>query len=85
VNNLWHDIAGLNYGAGGEFTSTKAAAGILAESNLVYRTTPRRFHQHYGETNIVRNNILRSAATIRFNAHASSRTSVSASKQYCLL
>ncbi|HZR21787.1 MAG TPA: right-handed parallel beta-helix repeat-containing protein [Verrucomicrobiae bacterium] len=56
LNNLWHDIAGLRYGGWGIYFD-EGSSGILASSNVVYRTTHGGFHQHYGETNLVQNNI----------------------------
>ena len=56
TNNLWHDIAGLRYGGWGIYFD-EGSSGILAESNIVYGTTHGGFHQHYGETNLVKNNV----------------------------
>jgi hypothetical protein len=56
LNNLWHDIAGIQYGGWGIYFD-EGSSGILAASNIVFRTTHGGFHQHYGETNIVWNNI----------------------------
>jgi hypothetical protein len=56
LNNLWHDIAASRYGGWGIYFD-EGSSGILATSNVVYRTTHGGFHQHYGETNMVWNNI----------------------------
>jgi hypothetical protein len=55
-NNLWHDTAGLRYGGWGIYFD-EGTQGILAENNVVYRTTHGGFHQHYGRDNTVRNNV----------------------------
>jgi len=85
VNNLWHDIAGLNYG-GGEFTSTKAAAAFWPRATSFIRTTHGGFHQHYGETNIVRNNIFAFGRDHQIQrSRVEPHISFSFPNQYCLL
>jgi hypothetical protein len=55
-NNLWHDIQGLQYGGWGIYFD-EGSSSIVARSNVVYRTTHGGFHQHYGATNFVQNNV----------------------------
>jgi len=55
-NNLWHDIAGRQYGGWGIYFD-EGSSSIIARSNVVYHTTHGGFHQHYGATNLVQNNV----------------------------